>query len=172
MADQWQCIRQRTAGKGIQKTKNSPETWGKFANSYRGNDRLKGTLISENFVIERPYINFLIAGGNHPGTRIELAVEGTVVHKMSGKNTDALVPGTWAVLGHIGKTAQIRIVDEHAGGWGHIDVDHIVFSHTPRSADTVLLPASRENRELGQRKQTGSSQIDPVDRSRFPIRHR
>jgi fructan beta-fructosidase len=37
-----------------------------LANSFHGEDRTKGTLTSPEFTITRPYLNFLVGGGNHP----------------------------------------------------------------------------------------------------------
>ena len=41
----------------------------------------------------------------------------------------------WDVGAFQGKSAQIRIVDRHQGGWGNIGVDHIVFRRVTRSTE-------------------------------------
>ena len=47
----------------------------------------------------------------------------------SGKNSEQLDLRSWEVSDLIGQEARIRIVDKHTGGWGHINVDEIKFSH-------------------------------------------
>src|SRR5205809_416023 len=50
-----------------------------LVNSYLGGDASTGTLTSPEFKIERKYINFLVGGGKHKGTRIDLLVGGKAV---------------------------------------------------------------------------------------------
>ncbi len=109
-----------------------------FVNSFVGGDGSTGTLTSPEFVIERDYITFLIGGGSHAGkTCADLLVDGKVVHSATGPSPDAgigetLTWHTWDVRGHKGGKATIRIVDDFSDGWGHINVDQIVQSNTPR----------------------------------------
>ncbi len=107
--------------------------WGnRLVNTYLPNDEPQGTLTSRKFPIFNRYIGFLIGGGNHPGeTCINLLVDGKVVRTATGYNNERLVPQQWDVSEFRGKWAQIQIVDRHSGGWGHINVDHIVFSNLP-----------------------------------------
>jgi sucrose-6-phosphate hydrolase SacC (GH32 family) len=91
-------------------------------------------LISPQFTIERKYVTFLIGGGGFAGkTCMNLLVDGKAVRTATGPNTmpggrEALEPGSWDVGELAGKTAQIQIVDNATGGWGHINVDQIVLS--------------------------------------------
>jgi fructan beta-fructosidase len=55
------------------------------------------------------------------------------VREATGPNTqgggsEQLEPAAWEVTDLLGKRAQIEIVDEASGGWGHINVDQIVFT--------------------------------------------
>jgi non-lysosomal glucosylceramidase len=110
-----------------------------LANSWTGSDKPHGKLISPEFAIERPYINFLIGGGQHPGqTCINLLVGGKVVRTATGKNSDAMEWANWDVGDLAGKTAHIEIIDAHSGGWGHIDIDQIEFGDRPRRAVTAM----------------------------------
>ena len=51
-----------------------------------------GTLTSQPFTIERRFISFLIGGGSHQGTCIELLVDGKSVSKATGKNNNTMRP--------------------------------------------------------------------------------
>lgn len=109
-----------------------------LVNSYFRGDPTTGTLLSPEFEIVKPFINFLIGGGGHPGTRMELIVDGQVARLERGPNTnpggsEALDWATWDVSELVGKKARIRIVDEETGGWGHINVDSIMMSDKKRA---------------------------------------
>ncbi|MCB1232918.1 MAG: DUF1553 domain-containing protein, partial [Verrucomicrobiae bacterium] len=112
-----------------------------LVNTYLKSDKFTGRAISPEFTIERPFIHFLIGGGAHEKqTCINLLIDGKPVRTATGKNTDALAAATWNVSEFAGKTARLEIVDAATGGWGHVDVDHIVFSeHEQPGFD----PASR-----------------------------
>ncbi|MER6135616.1 GH32 C-terminal domain-containing protein [Streptomyces sp. NPDC001815] len=109
---------------------------GGLVNSYRNGDAATGTLTSPEFTIGEKHINFLIGGGNHPAasadpTAMELVVDGEVVRSATGKDGEALNWASWNVGDLAGKQARIRIVDGNTGGWGHLNVDHIMLSDTP-----------------------------------------
>jgi fructan beta-fructosidase len=124
-----------------------------LVNSFYKGDNATGTLTSPALQIERRYINFLIGGGMHPGkTCINLLVDGKVVRTATGPNaqpggTEALEWDAWDVGELAGKEAVIEIVDQQSGGWGHINIDHIVQSDRKRSAAG---PAQREMRVEGR----------------------
>ena len=122
-----------------------------LVNSFHGGDRSEGTLTSPEFTIERPYIHFLIGGGGYEDeTFMELLVDGEPVRRATGNNTkpggrERLEAASWDVAGHVGKTAVIRIVDRRTGGWGHINVDHIVQSSTAPVLPVALEASIRVN---------------------------
>jgi sucrose-6-phosphate hydrolase SacC (GH32 family) len=103
-----------------------------LVNSFYKGDRSTGTLTSPEFTIRRKYITFLIGGGKDPERlTLNLLVGGKVVRTATGLNdkpggSEALEPASWDVGDLLGKRAIIRIVDMATGGWGHINVDHIV----------------------------------------------
>ena len=104
----------------------------RLVNSFFKGDRTTGTLTSSTLKIERDYFSFLIGGGAHEGeTCINLVLDGAVVRTAAGPNdvsggSEALQPGGWDVRELKGKTVTIQIVDRVKGGWGHVNVDHIV----------------------------------------------
>jgi fructan beta-fructosidase len=114
-----------------------------LVNSYLGGDDATGTLTSPPIKLQRRYLNFLIGGGGYPSeTCINLLVDGRVVRTATGANTtsggsEALEWTSWDVEDLEGQSAIIEIVDRRRGGWGHINVDHIVQSDRPRGARLV-----------------------------------
>ncbi|MGC8642131.1 MAG: GH116 family glycosyl-hydrolase, partial [Isosphaeraceae bacterium] len=110
-----------------------------LVNTWTGSDEPRGKLLSPSFTIDRDYLNFLIGGGRHPGeTCINLKVDDQIVHTATGKNTDALEWACWDVRDLAGKSARIEIVDQHSGGWGHINIDQIELADTPRTPQVPL----------------------------------
>ena len=103
-----------------------------FVNSYVGGDKATGTLTSPEFTIRQPYLNFLIGGGNHPGKIcINLLIDGSVFASASGYEFERLHWHTWNLFPVLRKKARLQIVDNHSGGWGHINIDHITFTDRP-----------------------------------------
>lgn len=134
-------------------------------NSFNGSDKLLGKLISDPFVIEKPFVNFLVSGGRSGQTRIELQIDKKPVRQTSGKNNDKMDPTTWDVTEFVGKTARIWIIDNSSSGWGHINVDQIVFSDhradKPFQAlpDEALISATAEKLGLDPAKLTAWCEV-------------
>jgi uncharacterized protein (DUF608 family) len=100
-----------------------------LVNTFVAGDGPQGTATSKPFRIERRYIGFLIGGGNKPGkTCINLRVDGKVVRTATGKDQEALEPASWDVADLKGRDATLEIVDRSSEGWGHINIDRIIFS--------------------------------------------
>ena len=100
----------------------------------RATDELTGTLTSPVFVIEHPFIHFLVGGGAHAGkTCVNLRLDGMAdpVRTVTGKNSNRMEWTTFDVRDWLGKKAQIEIVDAVTGGWGNIGCDQITFSDAP-----------------------------------------
>jgi len=88
-----------------------------------------GTLVSKPFKIERRTISFLIAGGKEASTRVQLKVDGNVVHTASGDNTLKLKKIMWDVHSFDKKEATLEIIDEEEKDRrGFIVVDQIEFT--------------------------------------------
>jgi fructan beta-fructosidase len=114
-----------------------------LVNSFHGGDGSTGTLTSPEFTIERNYISFLIGGGGFEGkTCINLMIDGKPVRTAVGPNvnpggSERLIKTGWDVKDFVGKQAKIVIVDDAKGGWGHVNVDHIVFTDQKPPATLV-----------------------------------
>jgi arabinofuranosyltransferase len=101
-----------------------------FVNSFHPTlgDRATGALLSPTFTIDRDRLSLFVAGGAAPGTRVELFVDGRVEFRASGVESEDLHRVTWDVYPFAGRIAQLRIVDEERGPWGHILVDDVVLA--------------------------------------------
>jgi fructan beta-fructosidase len=119
-----------------------------LVNSFVGGDASTGRLTSPPFTIDRRSIHFLIGGGGRAGeTCLNLVIDGKVMRTAVGPNTEPggserLEPGGWDVAELAGKTARLEVIDRATGGWGHLNVDHIVLSD--RKTAATLHDVSRE----------------------------
>jgi sucrose-6-phosphate hydrolase SacC (GH32 family) len=103
-----------------------------LANSHVGGDKSEGTLTSPEFEISHSHLNFLIGGGNHAGrTCLNLLVGGNVVRTATGDADEKLSWKSWDLREWRGRQATLQLVDQHTGGWGHINVDHIGLADAP-----------------------------------------
>jgi len=103
-----------------------------FVNSFHGGNESTGTLSSPFFTIEDRYINLKIGGGNHFATVFAgLYVDDKLVRRSMGNNSERLKSTSWNVEEFVGKRAQIKIIDNHTSGMGHVLVDQIEFSDEP-----------------------------------------
>jgi len=121
-----------------------------LVNSFYQGDGAVGTLTSPPFKIERRFLSFLIGGGkDSENTCMNLLINGRPVRNATGPNdrpggSEALAPESWDVSEFAGRTAIIQIVDRATGGWGHINVDHLV--QTDRKPPGLIAHAKREFR--------------------------
>ncbi len=99
-----------------------------LVNSFKGGDRPQGTLTSDTFEITAKHISFLIGGGALQETRLDLRVDGKVVRTATGQDNERLEWKSWNVKALKGQRAELQIVDHASGGWGHLNVDHIVLA--------------------------------------------
>lgn len=103
----------------------------RLVNSFYNGDQTTGTLTSPEFDVMQPFLNFLIGGGAHKETRMDLWVDGKIVRTISGNDNERLAWRSWDVREFVGKQAKLQIADEHKGGWGHINVDQIMLADAP-----------------------------------------
>jgi fructan beta-fructosidase len=138
-----------------------------LVNSFHGGDDATGTLISPPFKIERKFLNFLIGGGGFPEeTCMSLKHLGKVVRSATGPNqspggSERLAWESWDVSELIGQTVSLEITDSRKGTWGHINVDHIVQSNTPRTMEI------RQEFTINQRYLIWPVTLDTKQKRRF-----
>ncbi|NUR86593.1 MAG: hypothetical protein HOY71_21110, partial [Nonomuraea sp.] len=120
-------------------------------------DAHTGRLTSAPFTVSRRYVNLAVGGGSHAGeTCVNVLVDGEIVATAAGRDAEPMVARSLDLQRYQGRSAVIEIVDGNSGGWGHVNVDAIVFSDkpaAPRPFDqlpdagtlelTVLTPAAR-----------------------------
>jgi fructan beta-fructosidase len=98
-------------------------------NSFYKGDGETGKLSSKAFNIDQPFINFYAGGGDHQGENaVNLIIDGKVVKSTTGKDTERLQIFSWDVTEFMGLVANIEIIDNVKGGWGHILADQFVFA--------------------------------------------
>ena len=102
-----------------------------LVNSMRGGDKSQGTLTSPPFEITANHMSFLIGGGAHAETRVDLLVDGKPARSAKGRAMERLAWQSWDVRDLRGKHAEIQVVDKHSGGWGHINLDHVILADEP-----------------------------------------
>jgi fructan beta-fructosidase len=109
-------------------------------------DGPQGTLTSPTFTIDKPYIAFRIGGGHYEiHTCLNLLIDGKVVKSATGWNSDRLVAQSWDVRPWAGQQAQIQIVDEASGNWGHLNVAGLVQTDSPEQPPLVKAPLYQES---------------------------
>lgn len=125
----------------------------------RDGDKPQGTLTSVSFPVAHPFASFLLAGGSHENTRVEIVRADTqqVVFKITGYDAEDLRPVVVDLQTHLGKDIFIRLVDKESGGWGHINFDDFQF-HAERPVFVNALDAAR----LGKQ-----SEMPPPDILKF-----
>ena len=116
------------------------------ASSEIDGDRPIGTLTSPEFVIARKYISFRIGGGDYEHhSCMNLLIKGKIIRSATGRRSDRLAPASWDVNQFLGQSARVQIVDAASGGWGHINVEHIVQTDQPERLPIVTEPLYREH---------------------------
>ncbi|MFT7677134.1 MAG: putative membrane-bound dehydrogenase-like protein [Planctomycetota bacterium] len=87
-----------------------------------------GTLLSDSFEITADWASYLIGGGAQEGTRVDLILEnGTVLHTANGTNQEGMKVAVLDLRQHRGKHVRVKLVDEVAGSWGHLNFDDFLF---------------------------------------------
>jgi putative membrane-bound dehydrogenase-like protein len=94
-----------------------------------GGDRPQGTLTSVPFTVTHPWCSFLVGGGPHETTCVELVRKdtGEVFSRTSGIEEEDLRRVVADLRPYRGKEIFIRLVDRHSGHWGHVNFDDFRF---------------------------------------------
>ena len=103
-------------------------------------DKAQGTLTSAPFKVTHPYAAFLVGGGPHDTTCVELVRRDTrkVFFRASGRESENLEHVVVDLRPHKGKEIFIRLVDRHSGHWGHVNFDDFRFyAVKPHFADAA-----------------------------------
>jgi putative membrane-bound dehydrogenase-like protein len=97
----------------------------------RRGDRPQGTLTSASFKVTHPWASFLVGGGPHESTCVEIVRKdtGKVVFRASGLEEENLRRVVVDLKDLQGKEIFLRLVDRHSGHWGHVNFDDFRF-HT------------------------------------------
>ncbi len=81
------------------------------------------------FKVTHPWASFLIGGGPHETTRVELVknADKQIVFRATGIEVEDMRRVVVDLKGLTGQQIFIRIVDRHSGGWGHVNFDDFRF---------------------------------------------
>jgi putative membrane-bound dehydrogenase-like protein len=96
----------------------------------KAGDKPTGTLTSAPFKVTHPWASFLVGGGSHTEeTCVELfhADKKYVIHRATGLDEEDMRREVVDLSGWVGHELQIRLVDRHSGGWGHVNFDDFRF---------------------------------------------
>ncbi len=114
-------------------------------NNASGCDAPVGTLTSPAFMVDasRPYLNFLMAGGNGSvpvGLRVLDMSDAVIASYTPNSCGPAAIDGDddWATIdltAQAGSMVQIEVFDEESGGCGFVSFDHVHMSATQQQPD-------------------------------------
>ena len=113
--------------RGDMKSRHQGQYW--IGGYERHGDKPQGTLTSVPFKVTHPWASFLVGGGPHPTTCVELVRQhtGAVFFRASGLEEEDLRCVVVDLKPLLGKEIFIRLVDRHSGHWGHINFDDFRF---------------------------------------------
>ena len=107
-------------------------------------DAPTGSLMSVPFVVDHPWASFLVGGGSHRETFVELVRvdTGKPFYRTSGADSEDMTRVAVDMKDHQGKSIQIRLVDEDSGGWGHLNFDDFRFHDAKPAVPDRDVPTS------------------------------
>lgn len=104
-------------------------------------DAPRGGLISTGFIITKPYITFLVGGGDYDETKVQLIVGGEIVREARGARSDLMRREYWDVRAFMDRKAMIYLIDQSEKAWGFISADDFQFASAAPASD-LLFPNS------------------------------
>jgi putative membrane-bound dehydrogenase-like protein len=134
-------------------------------------DKPTGTLTSVPFKVTHHFASFLIGGGSSEQTRVELvrAADQKVIFKASGSDTENMARVVVDLRQYQDQEIFIRLVDEHTGGWGHINFDDFRFhAERPKFPAEALAKVKAPPPPLDAVKNAGLSPQDAVKAITLP----
>ena len=110
---------------------------------FSGSDEPTGSMISDPFTVTHAWGALRVGAGKDKVTRVEIvdAASKGVIATFHGRGIEDMFQVSIDLRQHQGKTIQVRIVDEHTGGWGHVNYDDFRFyAKQPGSVSVTSLP--------------------------------
>jgi hypothetical protein len=87
-------------------------------------DALTGVVESPVFVLGAPEMSLRVGGGGHGSTYVALCtLDGKEHLRARGKSSVIMQEVAWKAPALVGQRVFLRVVDRHAGGWGHVTLD-------------------------------------------------
>ena len=105
-------------------------------------DKPKGTLTSATFKVTHPWATYLVGGGRQEETYVEIVRKdtGEVFHRASGMDLEDMRSVVVDLKVLQDKEIFIRIVDNHTGGWGHVNFDDFRFHKEKPTVAEAITP--------------------------------
>ena len=120
--------------------------------SNSGQDPTMGVLRSDPFLVQGDVMEFYISGGNDINNiRFELvdATSGEVYRSATGLQDNNFRYDFWSLKDIQGKSAYIRLIDNTAAGWGHLELDQIrQVKFAPSAVEVQAAGNSFDSQEL------------------------
>ena len=95
----------------------------------RKGDPPRGIMTSVPFKVTHPFAAFLVGGGAHSESRVELVLKANdkVLFQVSGHDQEDMELAVVDLKAVAGQEIFVRIIDDASGGWGHINFDNFRF---------------------------------------------
>jgi len=109
-------------------------------------DAPKGTLTSAPLKVTQPWASFLVGGGQHRSSRVEIisAKDGQVVYEITGENNETMQPVVLNLAPLVGHEIIVRLVDQSSVGWGHINFDDFRLHAERPKFDNERVPLAND----------------------------